>query len=93
MDVEIKGITQSFLTANGIKTKWKRDCRPDSGISQYFGSVGIALAKATRALARHVTFLHQVASLQSVDSCSTARQKQETLVEFSLSESRSKNRQ
>ena len=73
------------LTANGTKTNWKSASWPDSGILQCLGRVGIAPAKATRALARDVTFLHQSASLQRADRRSEANWKHCSFVEFSLS--------
>ena len=73
------------LTANGTKTNWKSASWPDSGILQCLGRVGIAPARATRALARDVTFLHQSASLQRADRRSEANWKHCSFVEFSLS--------
>ena len=76
---------KQVLTASGTNANCKRASCPDSGILQCLGSVGMALAKATRALARHVTFLHHSASLQRAVSRSGARQKHCILEEFSLS--------
>ena len=73
------------LTANGTKTNWKSASWPDSGILQCLGRVGIAPAKATRALARDVTFLHQSTSLQRADRRSEANWKHCSFVEVSLS--------